>query len=286
MVKYSKDGISLPYYVSTSEPVSNKQDATRKRTMLVRSDSFESRSTVSSEGSARLTPRVSSHPALSCLSRETTDPSRKRMKCSLSSAFLPQPILERTALSQTTTPCSQIKPDDCLRGVLQEMGQSSEVTPIDPNSFLSIECQQHPSYPQAALAARNEDLDALRTLHAEGQSLQCANRFGESIIHIICRRSRDDILRFLISEAGVSVRLMDDHGRTPLHDAAWTDKPNFKVAALLLSREPDLIHTRDKRGNSPLAYVPRRNWGLWNDFLQQNKDLFAREPLGPLATIG
>jgi len=91
----------------------------------------------------------------------------------------------------------------------------------DPMSFFPIAKQQHETYAKAAMAARSEDLQALKTLHEQGKSLQCSNRFGESIIHIICRRGRDDILKFLVSEAGVTLRLRDDLGRTPLHDAAW-----------------------------------------------------------------
>ena len=287
MITYSKSGIAVPFYIPTSSGTQpDKVDHSKKRTRLDNgSSSNNSRGTDSKEDSIKSPHRVNSYPALSSFARGESIPLKKRMKRSESSAFFPPPPEVRSSVA-VTSPSLEVKPDDYLKQILQDLGQSTEPVKIDPGSFLAIEKQQHPSYPRAAMAARNEDLDLLRTLHSEGQSLQCANRFGESIIHIICRRSRDDILEFLVSEVGVSVRLMDDLGRTPLHDAAWTDRPNFKVAALLLSKEPDMIYTQDKRGNSPLSYVPKQNWGLWNNFLQTHKALLARKEELCLSAIG
>ncbi len=286
MVTFSKAGIALPFYVYTSsESQPNNVDDSKKRARPKKGSICDTSGTESLEESIKSPPRVNSYPELSCFARGESIPLKKRMKRSESSAFFHTPQEVRNAVAMTS-PSSQLNPDDYLRKILRDSGQSAEPVKIDPGSFLAIEQQQHASYPRAAMAARNEDLDQLRTLHSEGQSLQCANRFGESIIHIICRRSRDDILDFLVSEVGVSVRLIDDLGRTPLHDAAWTERPNFKVATLLLSKEPDLIHARDKRGNSPLSYVPKHNWGLWNAFLQQHKALFVRIPEKSAAVVG
>jgi hypothetical protein len=294
MVKYSKAGISVPFYLSTAEispnklDDSNNNDDSNKRARPTASGGPEHCGKKSSEDSTKLAPRVSSVPALSCLPLGNSLPLKKRMKRSESSAFLLQeePLRGKGKVHSVTSPYSDVKPEEHFRNLLRRLGQSADTVNIDPDSFLPTAKQQHASYPRAAMAARNEDLDLLRSLHNEGQNLQCANQFGESVIHIVCRRSRDDILEFLVSEVGVSLRLMDDLGRTPLHDAAWTDKPNFKLAALLLTREPDLIHARDKRGNSPLAYVPKQNWGLWNAFLEQNKDLFVRLQQDGVTTVG
>ena len=52
-----------------------------------------------------------------------------------------------------------------------------------------------------------------------------------------------------------------------------TDQPNFKVVSQILEMEPDLIFVRDSRGNSPLSYIPRQNWGEWNRYLDENRNL-------------
>jgi hypothetical protein len=54
-----------------------------------------------------------------------------------------------------------------------------------------------------------------------------------------------------------------------------TERPNFKVVHRLLLHEPDMIFVRDNRGNSPLAYIPRQNWGVWNQFLMENQACFS-----------
>ena len=69
--------------------------------------------------------------------------------------------------------------------------------------------------------------------------------------------------------------MRDDYGRTPLHDAAWTDKPNFELVTLLLQACPDLLFIADQRGFTPMAYVGRQRWEEWCVFLEQNKELLT-----------
>ena len=76
-------------------------------------------------------------------------------------------------------------------------------------------------------------------------------------------------------EANVNIRVCCDSGRTPLHDACWTSKPDFSIVRLLLKECPDFLRIKDKRGFSPLAYVPHGQWGEWGDFLEKNKDLLG-----------
>ncbi len=76
-----------------------------------------------------------------------------------------------------------------------------------------------------------------------------------------------------MEKAKVSIRVRDDFGRTPLHDAAWTDKPNFELVRMILSDAPDLLFVRDQRGHLPFAYVPRQRWEQWCKFLDEHKEL-------------
>lgn len=166
--------------------------------------------------------RVASVPTMSYMMQDENKrvPLKKRMKRSESSIFsLQEPTKECIAPRPMVN--GHLKPEEYLKSIVEEFGASIESINVDLDSFLSIEKQQDSCYPHAAIAARTEDLPLLRKLHLEGRNLQCANKFGESIIHIICRRRRDDILNFLVAEVGVSLRLRDDLGRTPFHDAAW-----------------------------------------------------------------
>jgi hypothetical protein len=166
-----------------------------------------------------------------------------------------------------------IKPEVHLESLLKSQGYSTDSFQGANDLFLPITRDQDESYPQAALAARNEDLDAFKELHNRGLNLQSANRFGESIVHIVCRRGNDVILGFLTQEANVSVRVRDDLGRTPLHDAAWTERPNFALVRMVLLAAPDLLFVRDNRGHSALAYAPCHRWGEWCKFLEENMPL-------------
>jgi ankyrin repeat protein len=123
-------------------------------------------------------------------------------------------------------------------------------------------------------AIRKSDIDSLRTMKNNGRLLQCCNRFGESTIHMACRRSTVDVVSFLIKEGKVSIRVCDDYGRTPLHDAFWTAQPNFELMDLLLDEDPELLFVSDKRGHTPLDYTRKEHWDLWINYLSkriQNK---------------
>jgi hypothetical protein len=122
-----------------------------------------------------------------------------------------------------------------------------------------------------AAAVRDQDVNALRNMHGAGESLQVCNRFGESIVHAACRRGATPVLQFLTQEAGVSLKVIDDYGRTPMHDACWTNKPVFELVEVLLEVCPELLFVADKRGYSPLQYVRREFWGVWCRFLDANE---------------
>jgi len=127
-------------------------------------------------------------------------------------------------------------------------------------------------------AVRQHELQTLRDMHANGERLQACNRFGESIVHLCIRRGNPEILRFLIHDAGVSVRVCDDYGRSPMHDACWslsggkgtgTNSNAYQMMALLLTECPMQLLIKDKRGSTPLAYVPRKQWAECNAFLDR-----------------
>ena len=124
---------------------------------------------------------------------------------------------------------------------------------------------------QVIQAVRSQDIDQLRRMHKAGRQLQCANKFGESLVHMACRRGFVDVVRFLVDEAGVSVRVRDDYGRTALHDACWTSEPNEELVEYLIRQCPELLLMSDKRGNAPFEYVRREHWGQWLKFVREMK---------------
>jgi Ankyrin repeats (3 copies) len=124
---------------------------------------------------------------------------------------------------------------------------------------------------EALDAVRQRDISKLKQFHTEGRPLKCSNRFGESILHLACRKGFLDVVDFLVNEADVPVWVKDDFGRTPLSDACWTIEPNFELMDVLLSKAPDLLLVSDARGHTPLAYVRREHWEKWTEYLRSKE---------------
>eukprot|EP00578_Thalassiosira_sp_NH16_P019859 CAMPEP_0181099148 /NCGR_PEP_ID=MMETSP1071-20121207/12505_1 /TAXON_ID=35127 /ORGANISM="Thalassiosira sp., Strain NH16" /LENGTH=294 /DNA_ID=CAMNT_0023181791 /DNA_START=276 /DNA_END=1157 /DNA_ORIENTATION=+ len=153
-----------------------------------------------------------------------------------------------------------------IQNVLIDENDSREekMRPLHADEFLRPTEEQIAAYGCDALAAvRTSDISALREMHASGRTLRCCNRFGESLLHVACRRSNADVVSYLLNEADVSPRIKDDYGRTPLHDACWRGNPEYEIVELLLSAEPRLAFVQDVRGHKPFQYARKEHWGAW-----------------------
>jgi ankyrin repeat protein len=129
-------------------------------------------------------------------------------------------------------------------------------------------------------AIRNNEIEKLRALQRNGKSLDACNRFGESLIHMACRRSDLGMVKFLVEEAGVRVDVRDDFGRLPLHDACWTTLPNFEVMDVLIkASSPALLLSEDVRGHTPYHYARREHWTDWVQFLNDRDQLISQRLL-------
>eukprot|EP00545_Synedropsis_sp_CCMP1620_P005981 CAMPEP_0119012706 /NCGR_PEP_ID=MMETSP1176-20130426/7312_1 /TAXON_ID=265551 /ORGANISM="Synedropsis recta cf, Strain CCMP1620" /LENGTH=232 /DNA_ID=CAMNT_0006965717 /DNA_START=316 /DNA_END=1014 /DNA_ORIENTATION=+ len=126
-------------------------------------------------------------------------------------------------------------------------------------------------------AARNNDLEAVKKLYSEGRSVDCCNRFGESLLHLACRRGFVELGEFLLQEAKLNVRISEDMGRNPFHDICWNPTVQIELALLLLERDPTLLLIGDKRGHTPFDYARPQDWPEWRAFLYEHRDMF--EPL-------
>lgn len=122
-------------------------------------------------------------------------------------------------------------------------------------------------------ALRDQNIELLRTMHTSGRSLQCCNRFGESLIHMACRRGFLDVVSFMVEEADVSLSVRDDYGRTPMHDACWAPVPNFALMELLLQKAPEQLFLADVRGHTPFSYVRKHDWKEWKTFLSVHESI-------------
>lgn len=170
-------------------------------------------------------------------------------------------------------------PQKVLVDMLRANGQESESRPsLDEDGYFHKPTQaDYDSYGVELIQAiRTGNIDALRRYLKDGKSLQCCNRFGESLIHMACRRSMTEVVAFLVEEANVSIRVIDDYGRTPLHDACWTCEPNFELIEILVREAPELILFSDKRGHCPLHYARKHHHEIWNNFITSNEKTFCQ----------
>lgn len=140
---------------------------------------------------------------------------------------------------------------------------------------------------QVVTAARENNLEGLRQIcSTKGpQALDCFNRFGEGLLNLACRRGFKEISAYLLSdEVGLSARIRDDYGRTPLHDACWNPAPLLEICTWLLQKEPALFFITDKRGFTPFQYARKSDWLVWRQFLFDRRHLL--EPLSHPDILG
>jgi len=169
----------------------------------------------------------------------------------------------------------EVQPQIVLVSILRDRGYKAEAKKSFEikDFFYKFTDEDIAGYDQEVInAIRQQDIPLLKELRKKGKKLQCANRFGESLVHMACRRGFTDVVRFLIEEAGVTLRVKDDYGRTPLHDACWNVSPNFELMSYLLEKEADLLLVEDARGHFPFSYTRRNHWKDWARFLERRRE--------------
>jgi ankyrin repeat protein len=78
---------------------------------------------------------------------------------------------------------------------------------------------------------------------------------------------------FIVRNGG-DVSIVDDYGRTPLHDACWRSTPRFDVVTLLLDRNIELLRMTDVRGANALKYICNDHWLEWCAYFFHQKDKY------------
>mmetsp|Transcript_6287 Transcript_6287/g.9132 ORF Transcript_6287/g.9132 Transcript_6287/m.9132 type:complete len:354 (+) Transcript_6287:102-1163(+) len=142
------------------------------------------------------------------------------------------------------------------------------------NSFFpTITIEEMENYDSVVLdLVRDNDVRRIKSLHSSGRSFACCNKFGESLLHMACRRGFHELVSFLVEDAKVPIRITDDGGRTPLHDALWHSSCQFNIVDLLVRKDPALMLCCDERGNTPFAYARKNCWSSWKKFLMDRKE--------------
>mmetsp|Transcript_14749 Transcript_14749/g.26446 ORF Transcript_14749/g.26446 Transcript_14749/m.26446 type:complete len:317 (+) Transcript_14749:323-1273(+) len=171
-------------------------------------------------------------------------------------------------------PKENISPEEYLKKLVKAMC-GIEVEAKKARSLTDFFCKvsddQIEAYTVTVVSAvRNNDLETLKKLHEEGQVLNCFNRFGESLLHMCCRRGFEDMVDYLLDH--VDIRVCDDNGRTVLHDACWNPSPQLKICGRIMEREPTLFFICDNRGCSPFQYARPEHYEIWKQFLFDNRD--------------
>lgn len=181
--------------------------------------------------------------------------------------------------------CPEVCPDDMDPDSYIKLLAHSQMGFLpQPHPSLSLPTDIFPPPTEAHIASytipvieavRDRDTTTLRSLLAAGHSLNGCNRFGESLIHTACRRGFADVALLLVEEGCASLRVRDDYGRTPAHDACWNRVPAFEVLDLVVRRDSFQFFLRDKRGFTPFQYARREHWGLWRRFLYDRREFFT-----------
>mmetsp|Transcript_29366 Transcript_29366/g.70620 ORF Transcript_29366/g.70620 Transcript_29366/m.70620 type:complete len:236 (+) Transcript_29366:112-819(+) len=167
-----------------------------------------------------------------------------------------------------------IKPSDYVKSAFKANGFDIDtVKSAAMKNFSEPTEEMLSSYTSELLATvRKNNMDKLRQIHSEKKLVNSSNKFGESLLHLSCRRSFTDMTKFLIHDVKVDLNIRDDYFRTPLHDACWTPNPNFELVELLIKEAPEHLLLEDVRGFTPFDYVRNDHWKLWLRFLWERRE--------------
>ncbi|CAB9501128.1 ANK [Seminavis robusta] len=257
--------------VSTSSDSSTKSGSLRSTRSENRRSSRSSRSPKPNRSpKPTRSPRVQrSATATSVLSREQDRRVKLRMRRALTLESAPVP---KQSTEAESVEASHQTPAECLREVLHGVCDSALKSETWEKKFTAITPDRLAGYTEKAThAIRSDQLSAVKQLHGQGISFDTCNQHGESMIHFACRSGQLEIIKFLVDDAKVPLRVRDDAGRTPLHDLCWTNKPDFGLMKYILSQAPELLFIKDKRGFTAFQYIPQGICEQWCQFLRDEQ---------------
>jgi hypothetical protein len=183
---------------------------------------------------------------------------------------------EVATMTQTLSASNQSQEDSALENPVQFL---RSLFPKDEGQFHSrssiVDPDDYETYDVDIVhAIHNNDVRELRELLEEGKCFDASNRSGETLLHMACRRGDLKTVTFLLEEACVKADVCDEMGRNIMHDVCWRPTPDMELMGTLIrTLSPDTLIAEDRRGHTPFDYARREHWGVWMDFLQDNKGL-------------
>ncbi|XP_071954091.1 uncharacterized protein [Antedon mediterranea] len=100
------------------------------------------------------------------------------------------------------------------------------------------------------------DLDYVDQMLSSGASVNCIDRYGQTILHEVAREWETDVAQFLL-ERGADVNCKDCFGRTPLHVAAAVDYS--EMVNFLIENGADIESKTKEELQTPLHYAARND---------------------------
>jgi ankyrin repeat protein len=183
---------------------------------------------------------------------------------------------------------AQVSPQDFLDTALKLRGYSTERYTTINSGYSNMPTElQLVSYDVHILkiVIRNKDAHQVREMLSCGISPNACNKYGESLLHKVCKSGQDKLLQVFL-DCGADIQVSDGAGRTPMHDACHGSKPSLKTFELLLKADPYLIHMMDGEGTLPLSYVPKEQYGAWNTYLASILDTYWNPSNAPTSRGG
>jgi Ankyrin repeats (many copies) len=170
-------------------------------------------------------------------------------------------------------PLSTLTPQQYLESLLRSRGYSVQYYDVMLTAYYNKPSPfQEASYGVHIVdVVRRNDSQTLDRLLSLGLSPNACNCYGESLVHLACRRGNFQSLQTMI-DFNCNIQVSDDYGRTPFHDLCWASEPSFQSAAILLEIDSRMLFMKDCRGSSPLAYARQEHWADWIKFLESRKD--------------
>jgi hypothetical protein len=188
------------------------------------------------------------------------------------------PILAEPATSNICTPQQH------LDAILKERGYNAQrYSALSTGYYNAPTPLQRVSYSvdliKIILRPRLSDMAELQSLLTCGISPTPCNEYGETLLHRICRKGgmNGATLLNVFLDAGSTIQVCDNRGRTPLHDACWcpmTSETGFELFHLIMHCDPWMLHLEDKQGLTPLDFVRQEQYSQWISFLDSIKDKY------------
>eukprot|EP00429_Kryptoperidinium_foliaceum_P022571 CAMPEP_0176142304 /NCGR_PEP_ID=MMETSP0120_2-20121206/72394_1 /TAXON_ID=160619 /ORGANISM="Kryptoperidinium foliaceum, Strain CCMP 1326" /LENGTH=203 /DNA_ID=CAMNT_0017478521 /DNA_START=69 /DNA_END=677 /DNA_ORIENTATION=- len=203
---------------------------------------------------------------MTCLSPLNQMPSLKRKRCgemprnitdNVDTSLPARKIIRVVSSSSANRKDTTAKnPQHALEQICEKRGLATKSRSFEsiPKAFETLPKDLDAWNFEVLAAVRTGNLEQLKALHQDGYNMKCTNRFGETLLHLACRKALVPVVEFLLEDVGMPANIHDDTGRTPLHDAFWTPEPNQKLIDVMVSHCPEMLFVQDKRGHCPLQY--------------------------------